>query len=235
MRTERRCACCPAAGLRAGLVALCSPRSRSRPPRSCSRSGSDHPRRGGGAAGGHLGGLSPRFASPDMVPSASRARGWRSAGLHAASRSLTKAAAAGVAAADQSTAAAQAAPAPHYLSSTDLTSLADRASGYQPASYLIRDYKSVAARYADPVARARRGRIHPGRLRERDRRATRHRAERALGAEVQASGRVAVNARLLARATAAASQPSAEPGTRRQAAGRRWRGAEPGCRPSPPS
>jgi cell wall-associated NlpC family hydrolase len=170
--------------------------------------GSGHQPGRGAAARGHLGGLSPRFASRDGVLSATGSR-LALRGLRAASRSVASAAAAGATAADQSTAAAaQAAPAPHYLSSADLTDLADHTSGYQPASYLVRDYQSVADRYQIPWRVLAAVEYIKGDYVNATA-GDSARPERALGDEVQASGHLAVNAHLLARATAAAAQPSA--------------------------
>ncbi len=157
-------------------------------------------------ARGRLGGFSPRFAATGEVLSQTGAR-QAVAGLGAASRSLAEATSAEVAASNQATAAARAAPSPHYLSSSDLISLADGTSGYQPAAYLVRDYQSVAARYQIPW------RVLAGieyikgdyvNATAGDSAAF----ERALSAQVQASGRPAPNARVLAQATAAAAQPS---------------------------
>ncbi len=196
----------PGGGLRAALVALLAAVAVGAAAFVLTH-GSRHQPARGAAARGHLGGLSPRFTSRDGALALTGSR-LALTGLRAASRSLASAAAAGAAAADQSTAAVRAAPAPHYLSSAALTDLADRASGYQPASYLVRDYQSVAAHYQIPwrvlaaVEYIKGGYVNATA-------GDSAKAERALGAEVQASGHLAVNAHLLARATAAAAQPSA--------------------------
>jgi cell wall-associated NlpC family hydrolase len=101
----------------------------------------------------------------------------------------------------------QAAPSPHDLSSSDLTSLADGTSLYQPAGYLVGAYRSAGARYHIPwrvlasleyiqggYVNAIAGASAP--------------AERTVSEQVAASGRSVVNARVLAQATAAAAQPS---------------------------
>jgi hypothetical protein len=100
-------------------------------------------------------------------------------------------------------AAAQSTPVPHSLSSSDLTTLADGTSLYQPAQYLEHAYQTVAARfnipwrvlasveylqggYVNAIAGANAG------------------AERTVSAQVQSNGRDVVNAQVLAQATAAA-------------------------------
>lgn len=170
--------------------------------------GSRHQPARSAAVRGQLGGLSPRFAGRDgdMALTGSRLA---LSGLRTASRALVSASAAAAAAVDRSTAAVRLAPDPHYLSSTELTELADRTSGYQPAAYLVRDYQSVAAHYRIPwrvlaaieyidgdYVTATAG--------------DSARAERTLGAAIQATGRLAVGEHLLAGAAASASQPSAE-------------------------
>ena len=159
------------------------------------------------AARGHLGGLAPSLASREGALSVTGTR-LALSGLHAVSGTLASAAAAGAGAADQSTAVTHAPPAPHYLSSTDLTDLADHDSTYQPASYLVHDYQSVAAHYRIPwrvlaaVEYIKGGYVNAAAGDSAG-------AERALGTEIQATGHVAVNAHQLAGATAAAAQPSA--------------------------
>ena len=103
----------------------------------------------------------------------------------------------------------QAAPAPHVLSASDLTSLADRTSGYQPAAYLVRAYSTVAAHYGIPWRLLAAIEYIQGGYVNATAGATSG-AERSLTSQVETSGRVAVNARLLAHAAAAAAQPSSE-------------------------
>jgi hypothetical protein len=125
-------------------------------------------------------------------------------GVRAASVSVLNAASA---VADEPRAATQLAPSPHDLSATDLTTLANGTSLYQPAGYLVGAYRAVGARYHIPwrvlasleyieggYVNAIAGASAP--------------AERAVTAQVAASGRSVVNAHVLAQATAAAAQPS---------------------------
>ncbi len=156
----------------------------------------------------HLGGLLPSYAASDSVMARSGSR-MALAGLRTASHSLSSAAAAGAAAADRSTAVVQAAPAPHDLSASDLTSLADRTSGYQPAAYLVRAYSTVAAHYGIPWRLLAAIEYIQGGYVNATAGATSG-AERSLTSQVESSGRVAVNARVLAHAAAAAAQPSSQ-------------------------
>ena len=125
------------------------------------------------------------------------------------------------------TAVVQAAPAPHYLSSADLTSLADGTSGYQPACLSRSRLQSTVG----AALRHSRGACSPRSNTSRAATSTRPPAPRPRpsdrsASQVQTAGRVAVNARVLAHAAAAAAQPSAELvlDAKRLAAG--WRDAE---------
>jgi cell wall-associated NlpC family hydrolase len=125
-------------------------------------------------------------------------------GARAASASLLSAASAVAA---QPRAVTQSPPSPHDLSSSDLTSLADGTSLYQPASYLVGAYQTAGARYHIPwrvlasleyiqggYVNAIAGASAP--------------VERSVSEQVAASGRSVVNAHVLAQATAAAAAPS---------------------------
>ena len=132
---------------------------------------------------GISGGLSPSLTSRDRTPLAAIGL---AAGARRAARRVALARRARLprarAAADRSTAVVQAAPAPHYLSSSG-SDEPGRSHERLPAGLLPRPRLPVRLRRttADPVARARRGRVHPGRLRERDRRCDSATAERSLG------------------------------------------------------
>ncbi len=126
------------------------------------------------------------------------------AGLGAASSAVLGGAAA---AAGRTLTSTQPTPAPHDLSASDLTTLADGTSLYQPARYLINAYRTVGARFGIPwrviaaleyiqggYVNAIAGAGAP--------------AERSVSTQVQSGGRDVVNAHVLAQATAAAVQPS---------------------------
>ncbi len=100
------------------------------------------------------------------------------------------------------------APAVRVLSFGDLVSLADGASSYQPAPYLVSAYRAAAAEYRIPwrllaaveYIKNGSGQALAGASAG---------AEQALAAQVSTSGSVAVDARTLAQAASAAAAPSA--------------------------
>jgi cell wall-associated NlpC family hydrolase len=101
----------------------------------------------------------------------------------------------------------QTAPVPHELSSGDLTSLAGGASLYQPASYLVSAYRMVGAQFHIPwrvVASVEY--IEGGYVNALAGTSSKH--VQAVSRQMQSSGREAVNAHVLAQATAAAVAPS---------------------------
>jgi cell wall-associated NlpC family hydrolase len=125
-------------------------------------------------------------------------------GVHAATSAMLSAVAAQ---SGQTLTATQVTPVPHDLSGSDLISLADGTSLYQPARYLANAYRTVAARfhipwrllasveylqgtYVNAIAGANAG------------------AERTVANQVQSNGRDVVDDHVLAQATAAAVQPS---------------------------
>jgi cell wall-associated NlpC family hydrolase len=128
-----------------------------------------------------------------------------SAGVRSASASLLNAASALGA---QPRTATPLAPAPHELSSSDLTALADGTSLYQPAGYLVSAYQSVGARYHIPWRMLASLEYLQGGYVNAIAGASAS-AERSLSAQVQSNGRDVVDEHVLAQATAAAAQPSA--------------------------
>ncbi|HET9093526.1 MAG TPA: hypothetical protein VFN36_00455 [Solirubrobacteraceae bacterium] len=98
-------------------------------------------------------------------------------------------------------------PVPHALSAGDLTTLAAGTSLYQPAPYLARAYRTVAARFHIPwrvlasVEYLRGGYVEAVGGANAS-------AQRMLAGQVQANGRDVVAARVLAQASAATAQPS---------------------------
>jgi len=127
------------------------------------------------------------------------------AGVHAAASPVLN----GVSALGGDTLASSlATPAPHELSSTDLTTLADGTSLYQPPAYLVDAYRSVGARFHIPwrviasVEYVQGGYVNAIA-------GTTASAVQSVAAQVASAGRDVVNARVLAQATAAAAQPSA--------------------------
>src|SRR5579875_2704871 len=200
----------PGRGLRAGLIALIAAlglaavalviigQTHRQPSRAAASVAARH----------RLGGLLPNYAAADGALVRSGLR-MALGGLRSSSRAVSGAAAAAAAEADQSTAVVQAAPVPHYLSSADLTSLADGTSGYEPAGYLVRAYTTVAARYGIPWRLLAAIEYIRGDYVNATAGASSQEA-RALTAQIATTGRVAVNAHLLAHAAAAAVQPSSE-------------------------
>jgi cell wall-associated NlpC family hydrolase len=108
----------------------------------------------------------------------------------------------------QTLASSVATPAPHELSSSDLTTLAEGASLYQPPPYLVDAYRSVGARFHIPwrvIASVEY--IEGGYVNAIA--GTTAKAEQTVAAQVASAGRDVVDARVLAQATSAAAQPSA--------------------------
>ncbi len=146
--------------------------------------------------------------------SSASARKWRRAperlakvGTRAVSAALLGAAA--EVAVAQASSTAQPTSSPHSLSSSDLTSLADGSSIYQPADYLIKAYQSVGARYHIPWRLLASAEYLRGDYVD----AIAGASAKAVGTvskQVQASGSSVVNENVLAQATAAAAHPSAE-------------------------
>ncbi|HWE59998.1 MAG TPA: hypothetical protein VG228_09920 [Solirubrobacteraceae bacterium] len=96
---------------------------------------------------------------------------------------------------------------PHDLSSSDLTTLADGTSLYQPADYLVSAYRTVGGRFHIPwrvIASVEY--IEGGYVNAIAGAAAK--AEQSVSAQVYSGGRDVVNDQVLAQATAAATQPS---------------------------
>jgi cell wall-associated NlpC family hydrolase len=126
------------------------------------------------------------------------------AGVDAASNSILNTAAAVGANALSSS---RTAPVPHELSSGDLTTLAAGTSLYQPPSYLVSAYRTVGARFHIPwrvIAAVQY--IEGGYVNALA--GTSASSVRSVSQQVQSSGRDAVDAHVLAQATAAALAPS---------------------------
>lgn len=99
------------------------------------------------------------------------------------------------------------APVPHYLSSSDLTTLADGTSLYQPAGYLVSAYRTVGARFHIPWRVLASLEYIQGGYVDGIAGST-AKAEQAVATQVETGGRDVVDAHVLAQATAAAAQPS---------------------------
>ena len=126
------------------------------------------------------------------------------AGVSAASGSVLSAAAA---AGGHTLTSAAPAVVPHDLSSSDLITLADGTSLYQPAGYLVSAYRTVGGRFHIPwrvIASVEY--IDGGYVNAIAGAAAK--AEQSVSAQVDSGGRDVVNDHVLAQATAAATQPS---------------------------